>query len=93
MATTPKTLTYEEWLAFPETEGVEEVVHGEIRNMPPNKCIHARHCRELADLLRARLDSGETVGSREHVFGLSDPCDPLDHYVSRISPSSVGASS
>ena len=37
MATTPKTLTYEEWLALPEVEGVEEVVNGEIRKIggPP----------------------------------------------------------
>jgi hypothetical protein len=28
MATTPKLLTYEEWLKLPEVEGIEEVVGG-----------------------------------------------------------------
>ena len=38
MATTPKIVTYEEWLAFPAVEdAIEEVVNGEIRIMPPNK--------------------------------------------------------
>ena len=41
MATTPKVITYEEWLKMPEAEGVEEVVQGEVRKMPPNKIIHA----------------------------------------------------
>jgi hypothetical protein len=30
MATTPKLLTYEEWLKLPEAEALEEVVNGEI---------------------------------------------------------------
>jgi hypothetical protein len=33
MATSSKTLTYEEWLTLPEVEGVEEVVNGEIVKM------------------------------------------------------------
>jgi Uma2 family endonuclease len=40
-STSSKTLTYEEWLTLPEVEGVEEVVNGEIRHMPPNKRPHA----------------------------------------------------
>ncbi len=56
MATTPKLLTYEEWLKLPEVEGIEEVVNGEIRKMPPNKWNHASIVEELADQLRSRLD-------------------------------------
>ena len=56
MATTPKLLTYEEWLKLPEAEGIEEVVNGEIRKMPPNKIIHAATVEKLADLLKAKLD-------------------------------------
>jgi hypothetical protein len=33
MATSSKTLTYEEWLTLPEVEGGEEVVNGEIVKM------------------------------------------------------------
>jgi hypothetical protein len=39
MATTSKTLTYEEWLTLPEVEGVEEVVNGEIRKVQPTRII------------------------------------------------------
>ncbi len=41
MAATPETLTYEECLVLPETEGLEEVVNGEIRKLPSNKLLHA----------------------------------------------------
>lgn len=76
MATTSKTLTYEEWLALPETEGVEEVVHGEIRKMPPNKWNHARVVEALARQLRARLNS-ETTYVVTSVFGLVIRREPL----------------
>jgi Uma2 family endonuclease len=56
MATTPKVITYEEWLQMPEAEGVEEVVQGEIRKIPPNKIVHADVVENLADLLKALLD-------------------------------------
>ncbi len=56
MATTSKTLTYEEWLTLPEVEGVEEVVNGVIQTMPPNKIPHAYTVENLADLLKATLD-------------------------------------
>jgi hypothetical protein len=36
MATTTRTVTYEEWLNMPVVEdAIEEVVNGEIRIMPP----------------------------------------------------------
>jgi len=69
MATTPKILTYEEWLRLPETEGIEEVVNGEIRTMPPNKWNHTRIIEKLARLLGAQLDP-ETVYVVTSVFGL-----------------------
>jgi len=76
MATTPKILTYEEWLALPEVEGVEEVVNGEIVKMPPNKWNHARVVEALARQLRARLDP-ETADVVTSVFGLVIRSEPL----------------
>src|SRR5215469_17648461 len=55
MATTPKLLTYEEWLKLPEVEGIEEVVNGEVRKMPPNKWNHTRVNERLASQLRSQL--------------------------------------
>lgn len=69
MATTSKTLSYEEWLTLPEVEGVEEVVNGEIRKMPPNKLPHAYTVENLADLLKAKLDH-RTVQVIVTTFGL-----------------------
>jgi len=69
MATTSKTLTYEEWLTLPEVEGVEEVVNGEIRTMPPNKIPHAYTVENLADLLKAAVDR-KTVRVLVTTFGL-----------------------
>lgn len=76
MATTSKTLSYEEWLTLPEVEGVEEVVNGEIRKMPPNKWNHTRVVERLARQLRMRLnpDATEVVTS---VFGLVVRLEPL----------------
>jgi len=76
MATTPKVITYEEWLKMPEAEGVEEVVQGEIRKMPPNKIIHADVVENLSDLLKAQLDR-KTVQVRVSTFGLVIRRDPV----------------
>jgi Uma2 family endonuclease len=76
MATTSKILTYEEWLALPEVEGVEEVVNGEIVKMPPNKIVHAYAVENLADLLKAKLDR-RTVRVLVTSFGLVIRRDPL----------------
>src|SRR6202451_1305929 len=76
METTPKEITYEEWLKMPEAEGVEEVVQGEIRKMPPNKIIHADVVENLADLLKALLDR-KTVQVRVSTFGLVIRRDPM----------------
>jgi Uma2 family endonuclease len=69
MATTPKVLTYEEWLKLPEVEGIEEVVNGEIQKMPPNKILHADIVENLADLLKASVDR-KTIQVRVSTFGL-----------------------
>ena len=76
MATTPKLLTYEEWLKLPEVEGIEEVVNGEIRKMPPNKILHADTVENLADILKASVDR-KTVQVRVSTFGLVIRRDPL----------------
>jgi len=83
MATSSKTLTYEEWLMLPEVEGVEEVVNGEIRKMPPNKVIHADIVENLADLLKAQLDR-TAVRVRVSTFGLIIHLDPLSTRVPGI---------
>ena len=76
MSTTPKVITYEEWLKMPEAEGIEEVVQGEIRKMPPNKIIHADVVENLSDLLKAQLDR-KTVQVRVSTFGLVIRRDPV----------------
>src|SRR5229473_6271859 len=76
MATTPKVLTYEEWLKLPEVEGVEEIVNGEIRRVPPEKWHHARMVEELARQLRAQLNP-ETIYVVTSVFGLVIRREPL----------------
>ena len=76
MATTPKLLTYEEWLKLPEVEGIEEVVDGGILRMPPNKWNHSRIVEELARQLRARLDPDE-IYVVIAIFGLVIRREPL----------------
>jgi len=76
MATSSKTLTYEEWHTLPEVEGVEEVVNGEIRIMPPNKLPQAYTVENLAALLRAKLDHS-TVLVLVTTFGLVIRKEPL----------------
>jgi Uma2 family endonuclease len=76
MATTPRLFTYEEWLKLPEAEGIEEVVNGEIRKMPPNKWNHARIVEQLAMLLRGQVDP-EKILVLTTVFGLVIRHEPL----------------
>jgi len=57
MATTTRTVTYEEWLEMPVVEdATEEVVNGEIRIAPPNKWNHALVVENLSDILDAQVD-------------------------------------
>jgi Uma2 family endonuclease len=76
MATTPKALTYAEWIQLPEAEGIEEVVNGEIRKMPPNRWDHARIVEALAAALRAQVDPHK-VYVVTTVFGLVVNRDPV----------------
>src|ERR1700688_4774452 len=76
MATTPKVLTYQEWLKLPKAEGIEEVVNGEIRKMPPNKWNHAQAVEQLARQLRAKVDS-DNILVVTTVFGLVIRDQPL----------------
>ena len=61
---------------MPEAEGIEEVVQGEIRKMPPNKWNHARIVEELARQLRAQLDP-QDIFVVTSVFGLVIRRDPV----------------
>jgi Uma2 family endonuclease len=76
MATSSKTLTYEEWLTLPEVEGVEEVVNGEVVKMPANKWNHTRVVEALARQFIARLNP-EATHVVTSVFGLVVRRDPL----------------
>jgi Uma2 family endonuclease len=76
MATSSKTLTYEEWLALPEVEGVEEVVNGEIVKMPPDKWNHTRVVEALARQFIAQLNA-EATHVVTSVFGLVVRSEPL----------------
>jgi len=58
MASLPKTatVTYEQWLRMPVTEGREEVVNGEIQIMPAAKYKHARIVARLSKPFMLQLD-------------------------------------
>lgn len=58
MASLPNTrlVTYEEWLEMPESEGREEVVNGEIIQMPPAQKPHMKVLRRLVAALLRELD-------------------------------------
>ena len=56
----PKTVTYEEWLRMPETKG-EEVVDGEIRQMPAPKPVHAQIIFELSYLIGSQVNRREVA--------------------------------
>ena len=87
MATTPKVLTYEEWLKLPEAEGIEEVVNGEIRKMPPNKWNHAQTVEQLARQLRAKADADNILGRHYCVWpghstaAIDNPCADIAVFV------------
>ena len=77
MATTPKTLTYEEWLEMPvKHDAVEEVVNGEIRIMPPNKINHAIVVENLMAMIRPGINRALTHVFSS-VFGLVIRREPL----------------
>jgi Uma2 family endonuclease len=55
-----RVLTYEEWLKLPEVDGIEDVVNGEIQEMPPNRILHADTGEILGDLLKAGVNHNTT---------------------------------
>ena len=77
MAATTRTVTYEEWLQIPETQdGIEEVVSGEIRIMPPPKWEHTRIVRNLSAVLKNQVDERLVLVVGEQ-FGLVIRRNPL----------------
>src|SRR6266545_1705557 len=76
MATIPKVISYEEWLTMPEVQdGIEEVVNGEIRRMPPNKWPHAHLVHRLARCFERNVDDSVLVIQAN--FGLVISREPL----------------
>ena len=62
MATTTRTVTYEEWLNMTVVEdAIEEVVNGEVRIMPPNKWKHALIVQNLARALDRQVNEREVL--------------------------------
>jgi len=62
MATTTRTVTYEEWLKMTVVEdAIEEVVNGEVRIMPPNKWKHALIVENLAHALNRQVNEHEVL--------------------------------
>ena len=62
MATTTRTVTYEEWLKMTVVEdAIEEVINGEVRIMPPNKWKHALIVQDLARALDRQVNEQEIL--------------------------------
>jgi Uma2 family endonuclease len=77
MATTPRVITYEEWLDMPVVQdGVDEIVKGEHRLMPPARYAHAEILRRLNRLLDRQVDEAQ-VAIYDSNFGLLISQEPL----------------
>jgi Uma2 family endonuclease len=62
MSTVTRLLTYEEWIDMPTVEdGIEEVVKGELRFMPPNRYPHAEILRRLTRQLSAQVNEEQIL--------------------------------
>ena len=55
-STTSKVITYQEFLAIPETEGREEIVDGQIVEFAPSRWNHQEIIAELHAILVSQLD-------------------------------------
>ncbi len=77
MATLPQPhrVTYEEWLATPETRG-EEVVNGEIRIVSSPSWDHSEILDDLAFNMRSQVNPRE-VKVKSSTFGLVIRLEPL----------------
>jgi len=77
MATLPRIVTYEDWLAMPVTQdGREEVVNGEIRIVPPNKLPHPDVIDNLTAAFHSQLDR-RLAKCFASLFGLVIRKEPL----------------
>ena len=79
MASLPNTklVTYEEWLQMPEvSEGIEEVVNGEIQILPAPKWKPATIIENLRNLMAPQIDR-QLVRIAVSQFGLVIPKRPL----------------
>ena len=77
MATISRLITYEEWLQMPVVQdGVDEVVRGEYRPMPPPRYAHAETLRRLNRLFDRQADEAK-VAIYDSNFGLLISQDPL----------------
>lgn len=77
MATTPRLISYEEWLRMPTVEdGTDEVVRGVYRFMPPTHYPHAEIIQRLIARWIRQVDE-KKVGILGSNFGLMIGRDPL----------------
>jgi Uma2 family endonuclease len=64
--TVTRLLTYEEWIQMPTVQdGIEEVVKGELRFMPPNRFVHGKVIQRIIAKLSPQVDDElvEIMGS------------------------------
>jgi Uma2 family endonuclease len=77
MATVPRPLSYQDWLAMPPAaEGREEVVRGELHVFPPNKYTHAAVIHNLSFAISSRVDRKQ-IAVLESSVSLMIEADPL----------------
>src|SRR5687767_7950162 len=74
MDSTTQGLTVAEALALPENP-LEEIVHGQIRKMPPSDNAHAALIEELHDILSEQLQK-ERYRIRTTAYGLGIRTEP-----------------
>ena len=77
MSTASRVITYEEWLNMPVVQdGVDEIVAGEYRLMPPARYAHAEVLRRLNRIFDRQVDE-KKVAIYDSNFGLLVSRDPL----------------
>jgi Uma2 family endonuclease len=77
MAAIPRVITYDEWLDMPVVQdGVDEIVKGEYRLMPPARYAHAEIVRRIKRMLERQVDDAK-VAIYNSNFGLLISQDPF----------------
>jgi Uma2 family endonuclease len=77
MATIPRVINYEEWLRMPVVQdGVDEIVRGEYRLIPPARYAHAEILRRLNRLFDRQVDEAK-IATYDSNFGLLISREPL----------------